>query len=77
MSDQFVVHRLRAKPVCYTVRLRHFVLAGKWMMGVIVEGVAKDDEQTRRVAYDLRRAADMLEGDMTPVTERPDPPEGL
>jgi hypothetical protein len=61
MSDQFVVHRLRSKPIEYTVRIRHFVVAGEWQMGVMVLDIAEDDEQKLRVATDLRRAADMLD----------------
>lgn len=61
MSDQFVVHRLRSKPVEYTVRIRHFVVDGKWQLGVTVLDIAEDDEQKSRVAADLRRAADMLD----------------
>lgn len=61
MSDQFVVHRLRSKPVEYTVRIRHFVSGGEWQMGVTVLDLAEDDEQRRRVASDLRQAADMLD----------------
>lgn len=59
--NQFVVHRLRSKPVEYTVRIRHFVVDGKWMMGVEVLDIANDDENHKRVAGDLRDAADMID----------------
>jgi hypothetical protein len=62
MSDRFVVHRLRARPVEYTVTIRHFVSGGEWMMGVTVKDVAMDNaEECRRVALDLKCAATMLE----------------
>ena len=61
-ADQFVIHRLRAQPVEYTVELRHFVSGGEWMIGVKVNDIDIDDaEQRTRVAFDLRIAADMLE----------------
>ena len=59
--NQFVVHRLRAQPVEYTVTIKHFVSAGEWTMGATVEGVDKDEETRKRVAFDLRTAADWLE----------------
>lgn len=61
MSDQFVVHRLRSKPVEYTVRIRHFVSGGEWQMGITVLDIADDDEQRTRIASDLRQAADILD----------------
>lgn len=61
MSDQFVIHRLRSKPVEYTVQIRHFVSGGSWQMGVTVLDLAEGDEARSRVADDLRYAADMLE----------------
>lgn len=62
MSDQFVVHRLRSKPVEYTVRIRHFVAGGEWQIGVTVMDVADEGpEECIRVASDLRTAADLLE----------------
>jgi len=71
VSDQFIVHRLRAKPVEYSVAIRHFVVDGEWMMGVTVVDVdIEDGEQARRVAEDLRRAANMIEDGLT------DEPEG-
>ena len=60
-SDQFVVHRLRSKPVEYTVIIRHFVVDGLWQMGVTVQDVSDDDTNHQRVAADLRYAAEMLE----------------
>jgi hypothetical protein len=63
-ADAFVIHRLRAKPVEYTVKIRHFVAAGEWVMGVSVHDVADPDEvQRERVAEDLRYAATLLEND--------------
>ena len=62
MSDTFVIHRLRGKPVEYEVRIRHFVSGGKWVMGVSLHGVSDPDEMQRtRVAHDLRQAADWIE----------------
>jgi hypothetical protein len=64
MSDQFIVHRLRAKPVEYNLNIRHFVIDGEWVMGVTITDVDIEiDEEARRVADDLRRAADMIERD--------------
>lgn len=60
MSDRFVVHRLRSKPVEYTVTIRHFVAAGEWQMGVTVQDVDEDDTNRERVADDLEAAAQML-----------------
>lgn len=60
-SEKFVVKRLQAKPVSYTVTISHFVSAGEWQMGLHVEGVAEDTENRERVASDLRFAADLLE----------------
>ena len=60
-GDQFIIHRLRSKPVEYTVTIRHFVADGEWMMGITVSDLKEDDEQKRRVASDLRHAAEMLE----------------
>lgn len=65
MSDQFIVHRLRAKPVEYNLKIRHFVADGEWIMGVTVIDVDIEiAEEARRVADDLRRAADMIEGEL-------------
>jgi hypothetical protein len=62
MSDRFIVHRLRSRPVEYTVTMRHFVSGDRWMMGVAFDGIALDNaEDRRRVALDLKAAATMLE----------------
>lgn len=64
MSDPgaFVIHRLRAKPVEYTVRISHFVRDDAWVMGMSVHDVADPDAvQRERVAADLRHAAILLE----------------
>lgn len=58
--NQFVVHRLRSKPVEYTVTIRHFVVGGEWQMGVTVQEVDEDDTNRERVADDLEVAARML-----------------
>lgn len=63
MSDRFVVHRLRSEPVEYTVTIKHFVSGGEWTMGVSVNGIGDDEETKKRAAFDLRKAADWLEGD--------------
>lgn len=60
--DAFVVNRLRAKPVEYTVKISHYVSGGEWVMGVSVHDVSAPDEvQKERVAADLRYAAELLE----------------
>jgi hypothetical protein len=65
VSNQFIIHRLRAKPVEYNVTIRHFVADGQWMASVIVRDVDIEiDEEARRVADDLRWAADMIEGEL-------------
>lgn len=68
-QDTFVVHRLRSKPVEYTVKIRHFVSGGEWVMGVSVHDVSEPDEaQKERVAADLRYAAELLEtGEWTAI----------
>lgn len=72
-ENAFVVHRLSAKPVEYTVRITHFVSGGEWVMGASVHDVAGPDAvQRERVAADLRNAADLVEtADWVAV-----PPEG-
>lgn len=61
-ADSFVVKRLRAKPVEYTVKISHYVSGGAWVMGVSVHDVSEPDEvQKERVAADLRYAAELLE----------------
>jgi hypothetical protein len=60
--DAFVINRLRAKPVEYTVKISHYVSGGEWVMGVSVHDVSEPDEvQKERVAADLRYAAELLE----------------
>lgn len=59
-QDVFVIKRLRAKPIEYTVRIKHFVSGGEWMMSVGVEGVTEDEVNKSRVSDDLRHAADMM-----------------
>jgi hypothetical protein len=71
-GNAFVVHRLRSKPVEYSVDIRHFVVAGEWTMGVTVRDVADDAEGRRRVAADLRRAAEMIDAD-NPVSQNVTP----
>ena len=66
--DQFVIHRLRAKPVEYTVKIRHFVSGGEWMMGVTVCDIEEGERGRLSVAADLRHAAGMLE-DLTATPE--------
>jgi hypothetical protein len=56
-----VVNRLRTHPVTYTVEISHFVVGGEWQMGVSVHGTYRDSENRRRVAADLREAADRIE----------------
>lgn len=58
----FVLKRLRAKPVTYTVEISHLAVGGEWQMSVTVRDLVEDDEQSRRVASDLRLAADILDG---------------
>lgn len=66
----FIIHRLRAKPVEYTVTIRHFVAGGDWVMSVTVNDVADAPEDHARVADDLRRAALMIEEDATRMLVR-------
>lgn len=64
MTDElaFIKNRLRAKPVNYTVEIGHFVANGEWSMSVAVNDIGPmDEENRRRIASDLRRAADLLE----------------
>lgn len=61
MTNQFVIHRLKSKPVSYTVGIRHFVSHGQWQMGIEVMGAGEDEENKRRIASDLRAAAEMLD----------------
>lgn len=48
--DAFVIHRLRSKPVEYSITIRHYIAAGDWQMSVTVEGAADDNENRCRVA---------------------------
>ena len=64
MSNEFIIHRLRAKPVEYNVTIRHFVSGGEWMMGVTIDGVEDGSVDRARVADDLRHAANMIEEDL-------------
>lgn len=60
--DAFVIHRLRAKPISYSVGITHFVGDGDWMMSVTVNDVSmENDDERARVAEDLRAAADLIE----------------
>lgn len=62
--DAFVIRRLRAKPVEYTVKIRHFVSGGEWMMSVSVHDITTlDAVQRSRVTADLRQAAELLQND--------------
>ncbi len=75
-ESAFVVHRLRSKPVEYTVTISHFVRAGQWVMSVGVDDVAEDRENRLRVAADLRAAAEWIEEDYgsPPSDDNPVPP---
>jgi predicted RNase H-like HicB family nuclease len=78
MASEFVVHRLRAKPVEYSVSISHYVRDGQWVMRVAeITGVATDRENMLRVAADLRKAAEWLEEDFggTPAEDNPIPPK--
>lgn len=63
MADEnaFVAHRLRSKPIAYTVRIEHFVEAGQWMTSYSIHDVAGDMENRNRIAADLRKFADRLD----------------
>jgi hypothetical protein len=64
MTDQFVINRLRSKPVTYKVEISHFVAGGKWQMGIQVNDISEMDRRNREsIAADLRRAADMMENE--------------
>lgn len=60
--NQFIIHRLRAKPVEYTVKIRHFVSGGEWYMGVTVCDLADTERDRFSVIADLRHALEILEG---------------
>jgi hypothetical protein len=70
-SDLFVIHRLRAKPVEYTVKIRHFVERNEWMIGVIVCDIEENERGRLSVADDLRRCAEMLEDRELTTTPEP------
>ena len=59
--SQFVTNRLRSKPVSYCVEIDHFVCGGDWQMSITVKDVAPDPENRKRIAADLRAAAEILE----------------
>ncbi len=71
MTDQFVIHRLKSKPVSYSVGISHFVSHGEWQMAITVTGVGEDNENKRRVATDLRAAAEMLDPTKIEAKEAP------
>jgi hypothetical protein len=75
-ESAFVVHRLRSKPVEYTVLISHFVRAGQWVMSVGVNDIADTREDRLRVAADLRAAAEWIEEDYgaEPSSDNPIPP---
>lgn len=58
--DQFTIHRLRAKPVEYSVVIRHFVAEGEWQMAIELRDVDTDQENRERIAADLEVAARWL-----------------
>lgn len=60
--DAFVIHRLRAKPITYSVEISHFVGDGDWMMSVTVNDVSMENlDERSRVAEDLRACAALIE----------------
>lgn len=61
VDNKFVIHRLRSKPVEYTITIKHFVSGGEWTMSANLNGVDKDEESKKRIAFDLRMAADWLQ----------------
>lgn len=75
-ENAFVVHRLRSKPVEYTVAISHFVSAGEWVMSVGINNICDTREDKLRVAADLRKAAEWIEEDYgaQPATDNPVPP---
>lgn len=75
-ESAFVVHRLRAKPVEYSVTISHYVSDGEWTMRATLNDVAGDKENCLRVAADLRMAAQWIEEDWgaEPATDNPVPP---
>lgn len=61
MTNPFVLNRLRKEPISYWVGIDHLVVGGEWTMRLSVNEINESPEDKRRVASDLRRAADMLE----------------
>jgi hypothetical protein len=58
-QDNFVLHRLRAKPVTYTVEINHFVSDGKWTCRLKLIGIGDLTEQQRKnISADLEWAAE-------------------
>jgi len=78
-ESAFIVHRLRSKPVEYTVTISHFVRAGEWVMSVGINDIADTREARLRVAADLAAAARWIEEDYgaEPSTDNPIPPTVL
>jgi hypothetical protein len=77
MND-FVVHRLRSKPVEYTVSISHYVRDGQWVMHIAkISDITVDKENMLRVAADLRMAASWIEEDFgtPPRDDNEIPPE--
>jgi hypothetical protein len=64
MTNPFVLKRLKAKPVTYTVELSHFAAGGAQQFGVVVRDIRMDAEGKRRVAADLRLAAEWIEAEI-------------
>ncbi len=62
-AQDFIVPKLRAKPVTYTVEISHFVQDGQWALAVNPIGVAQDKANRQRVAADLEAAAVILRQD--------------
>jgi hypothetical protein len=71
-ADRFIIHRLRSKPVEYTITLRHFVSGGEWMLGVLVNDIENSQRAKEAIASDLRYAAAMLDDtdDITDIIEQ-------
>jgi len=66
MTDQFVKNRLRSKPITYTVELSHYVSGDERMFDIKINDIGPmDAENKKRVAQDLRDAADRIEADET------------
>jgi hypothetical protein len=77
MSDQFIINRLRAKPIEYAVELSHVCDDGEWHLGIAVFDVCEEASSRRRVAGDLRRAAEILATKLAaPIQQQPLGSEG-